>query len=362
MTVTGPRGSYDALLLVSFGGPEGPDDVLPFLENVTRGRGIPRERLVEVGAHYTAFGGVSPINGQNRELLRELREDLAATGLDLPVYWGNRNWSPYLADTLREMRDDGITSALCFVTSAYATYSGCRQYRENLFDAVAEVEADGRGPAPRLDKLRHYYDHPGFVEPTIDAVVDAVDQLGVVDARLVFTTHSIPLPASATSGPDGGAYVAQHRAVAELVHAGAAARRTVEPTWDLVYQSRSGAPGVPWLEPDISDHLDVVAARGVPGAVIVPIGFVSDHMEVVWDLDMVALGHAAEIGLPAARASTVGTDPRFVAMVRELVLERVGRGPARALTASGPSYDECPAGCCPNPRGERPALCGRIEP
>jgi protoporphyrin/coproporphyrin ferrochelatase len=362
VTVTGPRGSYDALLLVSFGGPEGPDDVLPFLENVTRGRGIPRERLVEVGAHYTAFGGVSPINAQNRELLRELRDDLTSARLDLPVYWGNRNWSPYLADALREMRADGVGRALCFMTSAYATYSGCRQYRENLFDAAAAVEADGLGRVPHLDKLRHYFDHPGFIEPTVDAVVDAVRRVGVDVPRLVFTTHSIPVPANASSGPDGGAYLAQHRAVAGLVHAGVAARTAVEPTWDLVFQSRSGAPGIPWLEPDISDHLDELAARGAPGAVIVPIGFVSDHMEVVWDLDTVALGHAAKIGLPAARASTVGTEPRFVAMVRELVLERVGLAGPRALSPLGPSHDACPGTCCPNPRGERPALCGRIEP
>jgi ferrochelatase len=362
VTVTGPRGSYDALLLVSFGGPEGPDDVVPFLENVTRGRGIPRERLVEVGAHYASFGGVSPINAQNRELLRELREDLAANGIDLPVYWGNRNWSPYLADTLREMRGDGVRSAACFMTSAYATYSGCRQYRENLADAVAAVEADGRGAAPALDKLRHYFDHPGFVDPTVDAVVDAVAEVAVASPRVVFTTHSIPLASEATSGPEGHAYVAQHRAVAALVHAAVAARVAVEPTWDLVYQSRSGAPGMPWLEPDISDHLDVLKAIGTEGAVLVPIGFVSDHMEVVWDLDTVALGHAAEIGLPASRASTVGTEPRFVAMVRELVLERVGLASPRALSTLGPSYDVCPVGCCPNPRGERPALCGRIEP
>ena len=362
MTVSGPRGSYDALLLVSFGGPEGPDDVVPFLENVTRGRGIPRERLVEVGAHYSAFGGVSPINGQNRALLAALRDDLAAAGLDLPVYWGNRNWAPYLPDALRAMRDDGVRSALCFMTSAYASYSGCRQYRENLADAVAEVEADGLGPAPALDKLRHCFDHPGFVEPNVDAVVDAVARTGVSAPRLVFTTHSIPLSSNDSSGPDGGAYVAQHRAVAGLVHAAVAQRCEVEPDWDLVFQSRSGPPQVPWLEPDISDHLDALVERGTSGAVIAPIGFVSDHMEVVWDLDTVALAHAAEIGLPAARAATVGIDRRFVAMVRELVLERVGLVPARALSPLGPSYDACPVGCCPNPRGERPALCGRIDP
>ena len=358
MTVTGPRGSYDALLLVSFGGPEGPDDVVPYLENVTRGRGIPRERLVEVGAHYTFFGGVSPINAQVRELIDELRDDLSDAGLDLPVYWGNRNWHPYLAETLRQMRDDGVRSAICFVTSAYASYSGCRQYRENLFDAVAEVEADALGTAPRLDKLRHYFDHPGFLDPTVDAVISAVQAVGVPSPRIVFTTHSIPLSSVAASGPDGGAYVAQHEAVAAALHDAVSSRADVAPEWDLVFQSRSGAPNVPWLEPDISDHLDVLHADGVPGVVIVPIGFVSDHMEVIWDLDTVALDHARALGLPASRAATVGTDPRFVAMIRELVLERVGLAEPRALTSLGPSYDVCPVGCCANPRGERPALCG----
>jgi ferrochelatase len=358
VTVTGPRGSYDALLLVSFGGPEGPDDVVPFLENVTRGRGIPRERLVEVGAHYGHVGGVSPINGQNRDLLAALRNDLAEAGLDLPVYWGNRNWDPYLVDAVRAMRADGVGRALCFVTSAYASYSGCRQYRENLADAVTAVEADGAGPAPELDKLRHYFDHPGFLEPTIDAVVAAVAELGVTAPRLVFTTHSIPTAAAAASGPGGGAYVASHRAAAELVFTGVRSRIDVDPHWDLVFQSRSGAPSVPWLEPDVSEHLALVAERGATGAVLVPIGFVSDHMEVIWDLDTVALDAARSCGLPAVRAATVGTDPRFVAMVRELVLERVGTVPARALSVLGPSHDRCPIGCCPNPRGERAALCG----
>ena len=201
MTVSGPRGEYDALLLVSFGGPEGPDDVVPFLENVTRGRGIPRERLVEVGAHYSHFGGVSPINEQNRALLDALRTDLAGAGLDLPVYWGNRNWAPYLEDAIREMRADGVRRALCLVTSAYASYSGCRQYRENLADAVAAVEADGLGAAPELDKLRHYFDHPGFVAPMVDAVLNSVAELGVAQPRLVFTTHSIPTANAEASGP-----------------------------------------------------------------------------------------------------------------------------------------------------------------
>jgi len=357
VTLTGPRGSYDAVLLVSFGGPEGPDDVVPFLENATRGRGIPHERLLEVGAHYTSFGGVSPINDQNRALLAAMRDDLASHGLDLPVYWGNRNWHPYLAEALRQMRDDGVQRAACLFTSAYASYSGCRQYRENLADAVAEVEADGLGPAPSLDKLRHYFDHPGFVEPMVDASVEAVARVGVPRPRLVFTTHSIPLASVATSGPRGDAYLEQHREVARIIHAAVAARVDVEEDWDLVFQSRSGAPHIPWLQPDISDHLDVLVARAVPGAVIAPIGFVSDHMEVVWDLDTVAVDHAREIGLPVARAGTAGTDPRFVGMVRELVLERVGLAEPRALSPLGPSYDVCPGTCCPNPRGPRAALC-----
>jgi len=357
VTLTGPRGSYDALLLVSFGGPEGPDDVVPFLENATRGRGIPRERLVEVGAHYSSFGGVSPINEQNRALLAAVREDLAGHGLDLPVYWGNRNWHPYLAEALGQMRADGVERAICLFTSAYASYSGCRQYRENLADAVAEVESDGLGAAPALDKLRHYFDHPGFVEAMVDAAIAAVAEVGVERPRLVFTTHSIPLASVATSGPQGDAYLEQHLAVAGLIHSAVSSRVAVEDTWDLVFQSRSGAPHVPWLEPDISDHLDDLAARGVPGAVIAPIGFVSDHMEVVWDLDTVAMGHAREIGLPAARAGTAGTDPGFVAMVRELALERVGLAEPRAMSTLGPSYDVCPGACCPNPRGPKPALC-----
>jgi len=357
MPVTGPRGSYDAVLLVSFGGPEGPDDVVPYLENVTRGRGIPRERLVEVGAHYTFFGGVSPINAQTRALLDAIRADLADAGLDLPVYWGNRNWHPYLAETLRTMRDDGITSAACVVTSAYSSYSGCRQYRENLFDAVAEVESDGAGAAPRLDKLRHYFDHPGFVDTMADHVVAAVGSVGVERPRLVFTTHSIPLSSAASSGPEGDAYVAQHREVARLLHERVSAQVAVDDGWDLVYQSRSGTPQIPWLEPDIGEHLSALRDADVPGAVIVPLGFVSDHMEVLWDLDTVALDHAASIGLPAARARTVGTDPRFVAVVRDLVLERVGLTEPQALSPLGPSHDVCPGTCCPNPRGARPALC-----
>lgn len=363
---------YDALLLCSFGGPEGPDDVLPFLENVTRGRGIPPERLVEVGAHYQHFGGVSPINSQNRALIAALAAEFETRNIDLPIYFGNRNWHPLLADTMREMEAAGARRVLVLVTSAYASYSGCRQYRENL--AAAATEA---GVLDRIafDKVRHYFDHPGFVEPIVDAVLRSLAELPAVDAdtRLVFTTHSIPTASAAASGPpgvydpgSGGAYVAQHRALAAVVAARVgeqvAADHGIDSLgWDLVYQSRSGPPQVPWLEPDICDHLTALHDAGSSGVVVAPIGFISDHIEVVWDLDTEAQAHAADIGLPMRRAATVGTDARFVAGLADLVEERLRDLPVAqrpALTALGPSYDRCPVGCCPNPRGERPALCG----
>jgi protoporphyrin/coproporphyrin ferrochelatase len=349
---------HDAVLLVSFGGPEGPDDVIPFLENVTRGRGIPRERLAAVGKHYLHFGGVSPINDQNRALLAAIRADFARSGLDLPVYWGNRNWDPYLADAVRQMADDGVQHALAFVTAAYSSYSGCRQYREDL---AAAREAVGQR-APSIDKVRHYFNCPGFVEPMIDNTVAALASLPSEigsRARLAFTTHSVPLTQAATSGPTGDAYVTQHGEVARLVAKGASERVGSDIGWDLVYQSRSGSPNQPWLEPDIGDHLRTEQVRGTPGVVMVPIGFVSDHIEVAWDLDTEAVAVAAEIGLPVARAATVGTDPRFVAMVRELVCERLENRSVRerrALGRLGPCWDACPAGCCPNPRGPRPVV------
>jgi protoporphyrin/coproporphyrin ferrochelatase len=353
---------YDAVLLVSFGGPQGPDDVLPFLQNVTRGRGVPPERLAEVARHYLLFGGVSPINAQNAALLEALRKAFADDGLDLPVYWGNRNWDPYLVDAVRAMAADGVRRALAFVTAAYSSYSGCRQYREDLFDAVAQVPG-----APAVDKVRPYFDHPGFVEPFVDATVEALAELpfdAQGSARLVFTTHSIPVAQADASGRlavPGGAYVAQHRAAAGLV-----ARRVAQDTgtaldWDLVYQSRSGPPTQPWLEPDVGEHLELLAARGVPGAVVVPIGFICDHLEVVYDLDTLARQRADEVGLPMVRAATPGTDPRFVAMVVDLVRERVqGRPDAdrAALSTLGLWPDVCAVGCCPNPRQPRPALAG----
>ncbi|MFF7679572.1 ferrochelatase [Actinacidiphila glaucinigra] len=371
-TEAGTAAPYDALLLLSFGGPEGPDDVVPFLENVTRGRGIPRERLKEVGQHYFLFGGVSPINAQNRELLEALRKDFAGHGLDLPVYWGNRNWAPYLTDTLRELTEDGHRRVLVLATSAYASYSGCRQYRENLADSLAALEAEGR-TVPRVDKLRHYFNHPGFVRPMVDAVLTALATLpeDVRDgAHLAFTTHSIPTAAADTSGrPEdhtedgaGGAYVAEHLDTARLIADAVREATGTDHPWKLVYQSRSGAPHVPWLEPDICDHLEELHDSGVPAAVMVPIGFVSDHMEVKYDLDTEATAKAAELGLPVARAATVGADPRFAAAVRELVLERAaterGLAPERcALGALGPSHDVCPVGCCPA-RSPRPAAAG----
>ncbi|MFB7475643.1 ferrochelatase [Kitasatospora sp. NPDC056184] len=366
---------YDALLLLSFGGPEAPEDVVPFLENVTRGRGIPKERLREVGKHYFLFGGVSPINGQNRALLAALREDFAGHGLDLPVYWGNRNWAPYLVDTLREIAADGHRRIAVLATSAYAGYSGCRQYRENLADALAALAAEGL-PELRVDKLRHFHNHPGFVEPVIDATEAALERLPEevrAGARLAFTTHSIPDTMAETSGaPDdpargrpGGAYVAQHLDVARLVAAAVAERTGVaDRPWELVYQSRSGAPHTPWLEPDICDHLEAQHADGAPAVVMVPIGFVSDHMEVKYDLDTEAVAKATELGLPVARAATVGADPRFTAAVRELVLERAaaerGEPVTRcALGALGPGHDVCAVACCPNPRAPRPAAAER---
>jgi ferrochelatase len=351
---------YDALLLVSFGGPEKPDDVVPFLRNVTAGRNIPDARLEEVGEHYFEFGGRSPINDQNRDLVDAIKADLWANGIDLPVYWGNRNWDPFLKEAVEEMRADGVTRAAALVTSAYSSYSGCRQYRENLADAVEAVPG-----APRIDRLRQYFNHPGFIEPIVDATLAALAELPE-DARhgghLVFVTHSIPIAMNESSGPRGGAYVAQHRLVAAEV-----VERVREETGHrypsaLVYCSRSGPPQVPWLEPDVNDHLRSLQEKGAPGVVVVPIGFVSDHMEVIYDLDTEAKATAAEIGLPFARAATAGVDPRFVAMVRDLLVERGaaerGQDPERAALGSDAAWDRCAVGCCANPSGPRPALGG----
>ena len=300
--------TYDALLLVSFGGPEGPDDVIPFLENVTRGRNIPRERLEQVGRHYHRFGGVSPINQQCRELKAAIEADFAAHDLDLPVYWGNRNWDPYLADTVRRMKDDGIRHAAAFVTSAYSGYSTDVQYREDIERARAEVPG-----APVIDKLPVYCLRPGFVDPYVDATRDALAELpGDATRHVVFTAHSVPL--SQAGRPD---YVGELERVAKLV----SGRAALDVPWTLAYQSRSGPPSQPWLEPDIVDHLEALDGQGVTAVAVVPIGFVSDHMEVKYDLDVEAAERAAKLGLAYARARTPHTDPRFVALPRELLLE-----------------------------------------
>ena len=370
----GPADPFDGLLLVSFGGPEQPADVLPFLENVTRGRGIPRERLEAVAEHYLHFGGRSPINDQNRSLLAALQAELDDRGLDLPLYWGNRNWDPYLVDTLREAADAGARRLCVVLTSAYSSYSSCRQYREDLAAALLELsageEADGAPRPPEVDKIRHYYNHPGFVAASADALAVALATLPEpvrAGARVVFVTHSVPTAMNDASGAGGGAYVRQHEDVSATVAAAAGepAGRPLE--WDLVYCSRSGPPGQPWLEPDVNDHLRALHAAGVPGVVVVPVGFVSDHMEVRFDLDTEARETAEELGLPFARAATVGTDPRFVSGLVDLVLERAAqlRGESPAQPASGtlgPSHAVCPAGCCRNLRGERPAACGADWP
>jgi ferrochelatase len=337
---------YDAFLLLSFGGPESQPEVMPFLQNVTSGRGVPTERLAEVAEHYQHFGGISPINGHNRALIAALRAEFDAHDLALPIYWGNRNWRPYLVDTVRAMATDGVRRAIVFVTSAYSSYSSCRQYQDDL---AAASQAVGE-TAPQFDKVRHFFDHPGFVDPHVDAVRAALATVDVArraTTRLAFTAHSIPVTMAEAAGPDGQLYVRQLRAASQLIAAAAAP----DLAWDLVFQSRSGPPSVPWLGPDINDHLRALAAVGTTDVITVPVGFVSDHLEVQWDLDVEAAATAAELGLGFARTSTPGTDPRFVGMVRELVEERrEPSAPKRALSPLGPAHDRCPAGCCPAPR------------
>ncbi len=353
-------------MLLSFGGPEGEQDVVPFLENVTRGRGIPRERLVEVGEHYFAVGGVSPINGQNLELLAALRTQLAARGAgDLPVHWGNRNWDPYLTDTLREAHEAGARRVLVLTTSAYASYSGCRQYREDV--AASLITLAGEGRQLSADKVRHYFNHPGFITANTDAVLHALGRLpeqARAGAHLVYVTHSIPTAMAETAGPQGSAYERQHEAVVAEVTAAVSARTGASLPASLVYCSRSGPPTQPWLEPDVNDHLAVLAEQGTTGVVVAPIGFISDHMEVGYDLDTEAAATAGEVGLPMARAATAGTHEAFVAGLVDLVLERAaserGEVPRRPASGSlGPSHDVCPIGCCTNLRTPgRPAACG----
>jgi ferrochelatase len=327
---------YDAILLLSFGGPEGMDDVRPFLANVLRGRPVPPERVEEVVRHYERFGGVSPINGQNRALLAALRRRLDEAGpRELPLYWGNRNWKPYLADTLREMQRDGVRRGLAFVTSAFSSYSGCRQYLEDIERARAEV-----GPgAPVVDKVRPFYNHPRFIASNAELVRAGLDAAGP-GARLVFTAHSIPMAMASACD-----YEAQLREAGALV-----ARAVGEERWDLVYQSRSGPPTQPWLEPDILAHLQALAGEGVRDVVVTPIGFVSDHLEVLYDLDTEAQDRARALGLRLVRVPTVSNHPGYVEMVRELILERV-EGSQRATVGTSPALpDACAPGCCPRVR------------
>jgi ferrochelatase len=347
--------TYDAFLLVSFGGPEGPDDVMPFLENVTRGRGIPPERLAGVAEHYRAFGGISPLNQQCRDLLAAVQADFRARGLPLPLYWGNRNWAPYLADTVRAMADDGVRRAVAFVTSAYSSYSGCRQYLDDIERARA---AAGR-EAPRIDKIRRFFNHPGFIEPFADRVRAALATLPAEvreEAHLVFTAHSVPVAMADASGPGGGGrYVAELTEAARLV-----AERAGGGThpWTLAYQSRSGPPSQPWLEPDVCDHLAELAKSGTRAVVVTPVGFVSDHMEVRHDLDVEAARCAEALGLAFARAATPGTHPGFVSMVTELVRERMALpdspAPPAALGDMGVPDQTCPADCCRYAPSRRP--------
>jgi ferrochelatase len=328
--------NYDALLIVSFGGPEGMDEVMPFLENVLRGRNVPAERMRAVAHHYEMFGGISPINSQNRTLIAALEKELEENGPLLPIYWGNRNWHPFLADTLRRMMDDGIKNALAFFTSAYSSYSGCRQYREDIMRAQAEVGSH----APRVEKLRAFYNHPGFIEPNIENVRAALNRIPEERRKLTqiaFTAHSIPLSMADTCD-----YQEQLLETCSLVAAGADHEH-----WRLVFQSRSGSPAQPWLEPDICDYLRELKEAGTEDVVIAPIGFISDHMEVMYDLDTEARALSEKLGLNMIRASTVGLHPTFVEMIRELILERtVPDYPKRFSGARGASHDVCPADCC----------------
>ncbi len=332
---------YDAVLVLSFGGPERPEDVVPFLENVTKGRGVPRERLVEVGRHYDLFGGRSPINDQNRALIAALEVELAAAGIDLPVYFGNRNWHPMLADTVARMAADGVQRVVAFATSAWSSYSSCRQYREDIAGA-----RDAVGPtAPQIDKLRPFFNHPGFIGAQADFLNRVLGGRGDFSGRtlrLIFTAHSIP-----------GAMAERCDYEAQLFEA---SRLVSEATgtdvpFDVVYQSRSGPPQVPWLGPDVSDHLVTLADAGVDEVVVVPVGFVSDHVEVLYDLDIVAAADAAKLGLGFHRVPTVGTHPRFVSMIRELIEERSQPDDGRrvAIGRLGARPDRCPDGCCPAP-------------
>lgn len=331
---------YDALLFVSFGGPERPEDVLPFLENVTKGRGVPRERLLEVAEHYHHLGGKSPLNEQNRRLIAALAQSFEARGIGLPIYFGNRNWSPHLVDAVRDMQRAGVERALAFITSAYSSYSGCRQYLGDIETARAAVPG-----APPIEPLRRFFNHPGFVDACVERVGAARTELAssigadINRARIVFTAHSIPHSMAQTSD-----YEKQLLANSQLI-----CERLGHSRWDLVWQSRSGPPEVPWLEPDILDHLRALHAEGTPGVVVAPIGFLSDHVEVLYDLDIEARELADELGLPFARAATVGTHHRFIDTIVDLVRERTEGAPPQSVGPLPPHPNVCAPGCCPAP-------------
>ncbi len=333
---------YDAILIVSFGGPEGPEDVIPFLENVLRGRNVPRERMLEVAEHYQHFGGVSPLNQQTRDLIAALEPELTSSGIELPVYWGNRNWHPLLPDTLRQMQADGVRRALAFVVSGYSSYSSCRQYRENIADAREQIGADGLV----IDKIRVFYNHPDFIAVNAENLrreLETFPEERRAGVRAVFTAHSIP--SSMAAGCD------YERQLIEASRLTAEAAGVAEGQWDLVYQSRSGRPQDPWLEPDILDHLRALHVQGTTDVVILPIGFLSDHMEVLFDLDCEARDVASELGMTLCRAATAGTHPQFVRMIRKLIQERLDEAaPREAIGQFGPNWDVCSPGCCPAPR------------
>ena len=331
---------YDAILLVSFGGPEARADVMPFLENVVRGKRVPKERLLAVAEHYYALDGVSPINAQCRALIEALEEVMADKGPELPIYWGNRNWDPLLADTLRQMRDDGIKRAVGVFTSAYSSYSGCRQYLENIEEARAEV---GEG-APFVDKVRTYFNHPGFIDAVVARTEEALDELPGQrrdGARIIFTAHSIPM------------VMAEHCDYEKQLHSVAAevAQRVAKQEYQLVYQSRSGPPEVPWLGPDVLDHIEALGFIGTSDVVIVPIGFISDHVEVIWDLDREAAEACEEQDIGMVRAATVGTHPAFVEGLRQLIVERIEgfEGKPPCVGSLGPGHLDCAPDCCAYP-------------
>ncbi|GAA1807851.1 ferrochelatase [Nesterenkonia flava] len=370
--------SYDGLLLAGFGGPEGQEDVIPFLRNVTAGRGIPDERLEEVAHHYRHFGGVSPINEHNRELKAALETELRRRGITLPVYWGNRNWAPYVEDAVREAHANGHTRLLGLATSAYSSYSSCRQYREDFARALLNT---GLAGSVTIDKGRQYFDHPGFVEPFVETVGTALRELREQgfdsgETSVLFCTHSIPTDDAVRSGPrdrdfgPGGAYAAQHEAVASRImeqiqlQDSPAGEGSTVPDWEVVYQSRSGPPSQPWLEPDVCDRIAELPGQGARAVVVVPLGFLSDHMEVLWDLDEEAMEAADEAGLHAVRTPTPGVHPRFVAGLVDLIQERIDAVPAAErphMTDLGPWYDVCRPGCCENIRaGFKPAAAGLV--